>query len=333
MNDSKEKILLKTVGLRKEYTISKGFFSRSKEQLVAVDNVSIEIKEGKTLGLVGESGCGKSTLGKLILKIEEPSEGKVMFEGEDITELKGKKLKQVRKNIQAVFQDVHASLNPRMKVCDIIQEPLMNFQIGNRESRKERTKELLSIVGLGEEALERYPHEFSGGQKQRITIARALALNPKLILCDEATASLDVSIQAQILNLLTKLKETLGLSYLFISHDIAAVKYISDEIAVMYLGKIVEVINSKNLIKQAKHPYTKLLLSAVPTAEGEKNLLKHHHLIGELPNPLDTPKGCRFYGRCPQGQDVCKEKEPSLKDVAKGHRVACHFTKNNYKGD
>ncbi|KJF26557.1 hypothetical protein TZ02_12735 [Clostridium aceticum] len=325
--NTKNKILLQATGLKKQYILEKDFFFGKGEKLLAVDDVSLCLEKGKTLGLVGESGCGKSTLGKLILKIEEATEGKIVFDGTDITNLKGNSLRNIRKNMQGIFQDAHASLNPRMKIEDIIKEPLKNFHIGSKEEQKYKVGELLYTVGLGEEALDRYPHEFSGGQKQRITIARALALKPKLILCDEATASLDVSIQAQILNLLMKLKQNFGLSYLFISHDIAAVKYISDDIAVMYLGKIVEVIESRVLIEKALHPYTKALLRAVPIAGGEKTLLKKHQLKGEPPSPIGTQKGCSFFSRCDCRQEVCSKEEPQLKQVIEGHKVACHLIK------
>lgn len=320
-----KKILLQTIGLKKQYTLGKGFFSGKEEKLLAVDDVSISIESGKTLGLVGESGCGKSTLGKLILRVEEATEGRIIFDYKDITNLKGKDLRSIRKDMQGIFQDAHASLNPRMKIKDIIREPLTNFNIGSKEEQIDRAKELLYTVGLGKEALDRYPHEFSGGQKQRINIARALALKPKLILCDEATASLDVSIQAQILNLLMKFKETFGLSYLFISHDIAAVKYISDEIAVMYLGKIVEVIKSKILIGKALHPYTRALLRAVPIAGGDKTLLLSQQLKGDPPNLMTFLKGCRFYSRCDCRQKICSEEEPQLQQLTTSHKVACHF--------
>ncbi|SDL01060.1 ABC transporter ATP-binding protein [Natronincola ferrireducens] len=324
VTNTDEEILLQVTGLTKQYTLEKNFFLRREEKLLAVDDVSLTIHQGKTLGLVGESGCGKSTLGKLVLKVEAPTAGKILFDGQDITNLKGQSLRNMRRNMQGIFQDADASLNPRMKIEDIVKESLTNYHIGSKEERRQQVIELLHTVGLGEEILDRYPHEFSGGQKQRITIARALALRPKLILCDEATASLDVSIQAQVLNLLKKLREVFGLSYLFISHDIAAVKYISDEVAVMYLGKIVERIDSKTLIGKARHPYTRALLQAVPIAGGEKTLLQNKQLKGEPPNPMDIGKGCRFYSRCECREAICNREEPPLKEVRPGHQIACH---------
>lgn len=323
-SNTHDKILLQAKGLTKEYTIEKSLFLRKKASLLAVDNVSLEIYEGKTLGLVGESGCGKSTLGKLILKVEEPTVGNILFNGQDITNIKGENLRNMRRHMQGIFQDADASLNPRMKIEDIVKEPLTNYKIGSKKERRERVIELLHTVGLGEDALDRYPHEFSGGQKQRITIARALALRPKFILCDEATASLDASIQAQVLNLLKKLREDFGLSYLFISHDIAAVKYISDVVAVMYLGKIVERIDSEALIGKAGHPYTKALLRAVPMVGGEKTLLNSEQLKGEPPNPMDIQRGCRFYSRCECRQQICKWEDPPLQELRPGHQIACH---------
>ncbi|WP_350344261.1 oligopeptide/dipeptide ABC transporter ATP-binding protein [Proteinivorax tanatarense] len=326
-------ILLETVNLQKKFIIKDAFFWGKNKTLMAVDDVSIIIKNGQTLGLVGESGCGKSTLGKMILRAEQPTEGKIIFNGQEITYLKGEKLRNIRRNIQGIFQDADASLNPRMKIERIIQEPLLNFRVGSKAQQRKNIIELLQTVGLPEFVLNRYPHQLSGGQKQRVAIARALTLKPKLILCDEVTASLDVSIQAQVLNLLKKFKDDFGLSYLFISHDIAAVKYISDEIAVMYLGKIVEVIKSENLVKKAQHPYTQALLKAIPIAEGDKALLKRQQLMGEPPNPMGIGRGCRFRTRCHCAEKICDSEEPKLKKISSDHQVACHFVKMQGSSD
>jgi len=274
---------------------------------------------------VGESGCGKSTLARVILRLEEPTGGKIFYAGEDITRWKGEKLRKWRKNIQVIFQDAYASLNPRMKVEQIIGEPLVNYRWGNKKERRQRIAELVEIVGLEREHLFRYPHEFSGGQRQRIAIARALALNPGIIICDESVASLDVSIQAQILNLLKKLKEEFSLSYLFISHDLAVVKYISDRVAVMYLGKIVEIVESSLLTDKALHPYTRSLLAAVPLPDPDKKTMGDNIIKGEPPNPISPPEGCRFHPRCPLAEEVCRLKEPMLKGAGAQHQVACHL--------
>lgn len=317
--------LLEVVDLVKSYPTGCGSFSSLKEHTMAVDGVSFVIRKGETLGLVGESGCGKSTLARVVLKLEELTAGRILYEGKDVTAWKGRKLRELRKNMQIVFQDAYSSLNPRMTVEHIIGEPLSNYGNDTREERRRKVRELLEIVGLNPDHLHRYPHEFSGGQRQRIGIARALALRPKMIICDESIASLDVSIQAQILNLLKELKNEFGLSYLFISHDLAAVKYISDRVVVMYLGKIVEVIQGKNLTMEAGHPYTQSLLAAVLVPDPRKRGAEQTIVGGEPPDPANPPLGCRFHPRCPLAEKICKVKEPALREIGPDHSIACHL--------
>lgn len=316
--------LLEAHNLVKHYQRGKGFGKR-KEILRAVDGVSLEIQPGEILGLVGESGCGKSTLTRLLMCLEKPTAGAIYYQGEEVSAWQGEKLRSWRQNIQIVFQDAHASLNPRMKAAGIIGESLRNFAGGSRAEQRARINHLLEIVGLEEEQRRRYPHEFSGGQRQRIAIARALALQPQLIIFDEPIASLDVSIQAQVLNLLKKLWEDYRLSYLFISHDLASVKYLSHRIAVMYLGRIVEIVDSRGLIAAAKHPYTCSLLAAIPQPDPGKGLAEGRLLKGEPPSPVNLPEGCRFHPRCRKAQDICRRQEPELREKGVGHRVACHF--------
>lgn len=315
--------LFEAVNLHKYYVIKNGF--RRKEVIKAVDGISIGIDHSETIGLVGESGCGKSTFGNLVLRLEKPTCGKVVFDGEDITLLDDKALRKFRQNIQAVFQDSYSSLNPRLTVEDIIKEPLLNFKVGSKEYRDERIKELLEVVGVEANSKNRYPHELSGGQRQRISIARALAVSPKLVVCDEPTASLDVSIHAQILNLMVDLRKQLGISYLFISHDIAAVKYISHVIVVMYLGKIVEIIESNRLMKDVLHPYTKALLDSIPTIVRSKPRCNSNILSGEASSPYNAGCGCKFYPRCTYAKEICREIEPQLVKISKKHQVACHL--------
>lgn len=317
--------LLEVKNLVKYYPAGTGIFSRGKEKVRAVDRISFSLAKGETLGLVGESGCGKSTLGRLILRLEEPTAGKVFFNNIDITVLPGKELRKLRKKMQIIFQDSYSSLNPRRTVGSIIGEPLANFNVGTKKEQKKRIWELLEIVGLEPEHDSRYPHEFSGGQRQRINIARALALQPELIVCDEPVSSLDVSIQVQILNLLKDLKRQFGLSYIFISHDLAAVSYISDRIAVMYLGKIVEMFKSEDLVKKACHPYTRALLAAIPAADPRRRCGRQTIVKGELPDPLNPPPGCRFHPRCPFAEEKCRIEEPLLDTAGTGHFVACHL--------
>ncbi|MGN1230819.1 MAG: ABC transporter ATP-binding protein [Anaerotignum sp.] len=289
----------------------------------AVDDVSFEITKGETFGVVGESGCGKSTLGRTLVRLLTPTEGKVYLEGREISSLKGEKLKNMRKDAQIIFQDPSASLNPRRTIKQILMEPFEIHGLDKEVDVEARILELLQLVGLDTYHLSRYPHELSGGQKQRIGIARALALNPKIIVCDEAVSALDVSVQAQVLNLLQELKEKLGLTYFFISHNLNVVYQISDRVAVMYLGRIVEIADYAQLYEKHCHPYTEALLSAIPQVDGEKS--QRIHLEGELPSPSDPPSGCHFHTRCPKACDKCKQEVPVLKEIEAGHFVACHL--------
>lgn len=312
-------VLLKVNGLKK-------YFDVNHRTLKAVDGLSFELYKGETLGLVGESGCGKSTAGRTILRLYEPTEGTVNFDGVDISTLSKKKMRDIRKRMQIIFQDPYASLNPRMTVEDIIGEPLNIHKIVSSHEKKKRIKELLELVGLNEEHMSRFPHEFSGGQRQRIGIARALAIEPEFIVCDEPISALDVSIQAQIVNLMKELQEQLGLTYLFIAHDLSMVRYISDRILVMYLGNMVELASSDVLSNKPLHPYTQVLLSAVPIPDPELEKAKTRIPVkGEVPSPIDPPPICPFCNRCPKKMDICKKKKPHWKEVEKDHFVACHL--------
>lgn len=319
-----KQILLDVKNLKKHFPITKGLLSRTVGHVRAVDGVSIEIYKGETLGLVGESGCGKSTVGRLITGLIPSTEGEILFDGKKLTTVKRSELKQIRKRMQFVFQDPYSSLNPRMTILDIIGEPLDVHGLAKGEEKIKRVGELLEIVGLSRNDMYKFPHQFSGGQRQRIGIARALATKPDLLICDEAVSALDVSVQAQILNLLKDLQLEIGLSFLFISHDLNVVKYISDRIAVMYLGEIVEVTDSEALFKNPLHPYAKALISAVPvpdpTIEPERIILK-----GEVPSPSNPPSGCKFHTRCPFATEICKQKKPELKEYSPGHTVSCHL--------
>lgn len=316
--------LLDVKDIKKYFPITKGILSRNIGHVRAVDGVSINIHKGETLGLVGESGCGKSTVGRLITGLIKSTAGEVIFEGTNLAHANRSKMKQIRKKIQFVFQDPYSSLNPRMTILDIIGEPLEVHQIAKGTRKQERVAELLEIVGLSRNDLHKFPHQFSGGQRQRIGIARALATEPELLICDEAVSALDVSVQAQILNLLKDLQIKMGLSYLFISHDLNVVKYVSDRIAVMYLGEIVEVTDSETLFENPLHPYAKALISAVPipdpTTEPDRMILK-----GEIPSPSNPPSGCKFHTRCPVAMDICRNKKPELKEITDRHIVSCHL--------
>ncbi|MGB7605404.1 MAG: dipeptide ABC transporter ATP-binding protein [Lutisporaceae bacterium] len=314
--------ILKVKNLTKTFTIKSSQLFEPPKYLKAVNDVSFEVAEGETLGIIGESGCGKSTLGKSLLRLINPTSGTIQYGDVSILALSDKETKRLRKDIQIIFQDPYSSLDPRKTAGSIIEEPMIIHHMGRASERKKRVNELLQLVGLDEYHANRYPHEFSGGQRQRINVARALALNPKLIVCDEPVSALDVSIQAQVLNLLKELQQKLGLTYLFISHDLSVVKYISDRIAIMYLGRIVEMGNSREIYKNPMHPYTKALFSAIPPEnplEKKKSIL----LEGEIPSPLNLPPGCAFSSRCPDCMERCKKEVPELKEVGEGYTVSC----------
>ncbi|RED13964.1 ABC transporter ATP-binding protein [Pontivivens insulae] len=318
--------LVEVRDLRMYFPIYKGVLRRKVGEVKAVDDLNFDIKAGETLGLVGESGCGKSTTGRAILRLYDPTSGSVSIDGTDVVQLEGNDLRAQRPQMQMIFQDPQACLNPRMKVADIIAEPLREHSDMSAEQRRERVNELMDAVGLARRFANRYPHEFSGGQRQRIGIARALALNPKFIVCDEPIAALDVSIQAQVVNLLEDLQKELGLTYLFISHDLSMVRHLATRVAVMYLGKIVELAPRADLYNRPKHPYTQALLSAVPTPDPTVEATRKHIILqGDVPSPAKPPKGCNFCTRCPAVMPICKEVEPTFKEHGAGHFAACHL--------
>ena len=317
-------LLLKVEHLKKYFPIQSGILAKKSGEVKAVDDLSFEVYEGETLGIVGESGCGKSTAGRAIMRLLEPTSGKVTFDDVELTDLSNKEMRKMRRDIQMVFQDPYASLNPRHTVGKILEEPLIVHGIGKSKERKERVQEYLEIVGLSSYHAKRYPHQFSGGQRQRIGIARALMTNPRLIIADEPVSALDVSIQAQVLNLMQKLQQDLKLTYIFIAHDLGVVRHISDRVGVMYLGRIVELADSESLYREPLHPYTQALLSAVPIPDPT-----HHReqilLEGDIPSPANPPTGCSFHTRCPYATDICKFTVPIFRKVKPGHAVACHL--------
>ena len=319
-------VILRVTDLKKHFPIMKGIVRRKVGDVKAVDGVSFEIVKGETLGLVGESGCGKSTTGRVVLQLDSPTSGMVEFEGHRLTEISSGDLRRLRPHMQMVFQDPHASLNPRMTVGSIIEEPLIEHDYGSKAERQKWIDELLRHVGLAPAHANRYPHEFSGGQRQRIGIARAIALNPKFIVCDEPIAALDVSIQAQVVNLLQELQAELGLTYLFISHDLSMVRHIADRVAVMYLGRVVELADVNDLYDNPKHPYTQALHSAVPLPDPVRESIRERVILeGDIPSPSNPPPGCPFHTRCPIAEERCSVEVPEWRESTAGHWVACHL--------
>ena len=321
-----EKTLLQIQDLKMYFENRKGWFGKKIEYVKAVDGVSLEIKQGETVGLVGESGCGKSTTGYSIMRLYKPTSGKIIYDGVDIAGMSEKEVWPYRKRMQMIFQDPYASLDPRMTVADIVGEPLDIYHLCEGKERQERIYELLNTVGLGKEHASRYPHEFSGGQRQRVGIARALAVNPEFVVCDEPVSALDVSIQAQVVNMLEDLQAELGLTYLFIAHDLSMVRHISRKVGVMYLGSLVELAETEELYEHTLHPYTKALMSAVPELDPAISKTKKVEMLkGDVPSPIDSPAGCKFVTRCPYATERCMAERPLLKDAGGGHLVACHL--------
>ena len=325
-----DNVLLNVVNLRKSFPIRKGLLSRVAAQVQAVDDISFQIRQGETLGLVGESGCGKTTAGRTILRLLEPTAGYVEFMGKDVAAARGEQLRRLRRDMQIVFQDPFSSLNPRMTIKGIVEEGLAVHGLGNRNERAEKVREVLQQVGLDPSYINRYPHEFSGGQRQRVSVARALALSPKFMVLDEPISALDVSIQSQIINLLVELREKFGLTYLFISHDLSVVEYISDRVAVMYLGEIVEMAKSEDLYANPLHPYTQVLLSSIPTMDPVRRR-QRIVLQGDVPSPINPPPGCRFHPRCPWAKEVCRLQAPKLLEI-EGHQFRCHAVEKEQMG-
>ncbi len=328
MSNNNTDILLKVEDLKMHFPIYRGVFQRQVGAVRAVDGISFDVHRGETLGLVGESGCGKSTTGRAILQLYKPTDGAIHFEGADLIKLRGEEMRRMRRKMQMIFQDPYASLNPRMTVEQIVGEPLMVHNVATGKEIEERVKHLLELVGLNPSFSSRYPHEFSGGQRQRVGVARALALQPSFIICDEPISALDVSIQAQVVNLLEELQEQFNLTYLFIAHDLSMVRHISKRVAVMYLGVIVELTDRDELYRSPLHPYTQALLSAVPVPDPVLDAQRKRTILeGDVPSPANPPSGCRFRTRCPIAQEVCAGERPEFREVKPGHFVACHLVK------
>jgi oligopeptide/dipeptide ABC transporter ATP-binding protein len=323
------KTMLDVRDLKMYFPLTQGIiFQRTVGYVRAVDGISFSIERGKTMGLVGESGSGKTTIGRTIVRLYKPTEGQILFEGQDLAKLEGEALRQMRRKVQMIFQDPYASLNPRYTIGSLVAEPMDIYQVGSSKEIRLRTEELLRVVGLRPEYIDRYPHEFSGGQRQRIAVARALAINPELVIADEPVSALDVSIRAQVLNLLQALQQQFNLTYLFVSHDLSVVRHVADRIAVMYLGKIVELADREELYASPKHPYTKALLSAVPIPDPKVEKRRQRIILsGDLPSPINIPRGCRFHTRCPMAQQICREVEPAFeRKEGNNHYAACHFS-------